>query len=135
MKFIISFLLIILLSITACLFLPWWSIAVVAFGVAAVIPQPPLRSFSCGFTALFLSWGLFSWYISSANDHVLAHKISMVMISRDSPFILILATALIGAVVAGAAALAGSYIHPRRVKKERTTRIQEKEQEQEQRVA
>ena len=128
MKFISSLLLIMLLSITACLFLPWWSIAIVAFGVAALIPQPPLHSFFCGFSALFLSWGLLSSYISSANDHVLAHKISMVMISRDSPFILILATALIGAVVGGTAALAGSYIHPRRVKKEHTTRIQEQEQ-------
>src|SRR5688572_26297902 len=128
MKFISSLLLIMLLSITACLFLPWWSIAVVAFAVTALIPQPPLRSFFCGFTALFLGWGLLSFYISSANDHVLAHKISMVMISRDSPLILILATALIGAVVAGTAALAGSYVHPPRVKKEHTTRIQEQEQ-------
>ena len=127
MKFFIAFFLIIILSITACLFLPWWSIALVAFGVAALIPQAPVRSFLCGFLALFLTWGLLSWYLSASNDHVLAHKISMVIISRDSPFLLILATALVGAIVGGFAALAGSFVHPRALKQEKTAMLQQEE--------
>ena len=110
MKFIVSILLIALLSVAACLYLPWWSIGIVAFIVAALIPQKPFKSFLTGFIALFLLWGLLSWYISSNNNHLLAHKVSLVILKTDSPFILIIATAIIGALVAGFAALSGSYV-------------------------
>ena len=75
MKFIISILLIALLSFAACLYLPWWSIAIVAFIVAALIPQSPGMSFLTGFLALFLLWGLLSFSISSSNEHILSHKV------------------------------------------------------------
>ena len=110
MKFIVSILLIALLSVAACLYLPWWSIDIVAFIVAALIPQKPFKSFLTGFIALFLLWGLLSWYISSNNNHLLAHKVSLIILKTDSPFILIIATAIIGALVAGFAALSGSYV-------------------------
>lgn len=110
MKFIISLLLIALLSAAACLYLPWWSIAIVAFIVAALIPQHPAKAFLTGFIALLLLWGSLSWYISSNNNHLLAHKVSMIILKTDSPYLLITATALIGALVAGLAALSGSYL-------------------------
>jgi hypothetical protein len=110
MKFIVSIFLIALLSVTACLYLPWWSIAIVAFIVAASIPQKPLKAFLAGFIALFLLWGSLSWFISSNNNHLLAHKVSMIIIKTDSPFILILITALIGSLVAAFASLAGSFV-------------------------
>ena len=110
MKFFISIILIALLSVGACLYLPWWSIAVVSFIVAAVIPQKPFTSFLSGFIALFLLWGLLSWYISSNNNDLLAHKISVLLLKMDSPMVLILVTALIGALVAGFAALSGSFV-------------------------
>lgn len=110
MKFLVSILLIALLSVAACLYLPWWCIAIVAFIVAALIPQKPFKSFLTGFIALFLLWGLLSWYISSNNNHLLAHKVSLVILKTDSPYTLMLITALIGSLVAGFAALAGSYV-------------------------
>jgi hypothetical protein len=110
MKFIISLILIALLSVAACLYLPWWSIAIVAFAVAALIPQHPGKSFLTGFIAIFLLWASLAWFISSNNNHLLAHKVSMVILKMDSPLVLILATALIGALVAGFAALSGSYL-------------------------
>ena len=110
MKFIVSIVLIALLSVAACLYLPWWVIAIAAFVVAAAIPQHPGKAFLAGFIALFLLWGSLSWYLSSNNDHILAHKISLLMLSTDSPALLITATASIGALVAGCAALAGSYL-------------------------
>ena len=110
MKFIVSILLIALLSIAACLYLPWWSIALVSFIVAAIIPQKPAKSFVTGFIALFLSWAALAWFLSSNNDHLLAHKISVLFLKMDSPLLLIIATALIGALVAGFASLAGSYV-------------------------
>ena len=110
MKFIVSILLIALLSVAACLYLPWWSIAIVAFIVATSIPQKPWKSFLTGFISLFLLWGSLSWYISSNNDHLLAHKISMIILKKDKPYSLMLVTALMGSLVAGFAALAGSYV-------------------------
>lgn len=111
MKFFISFILTILLSFAACLFLPWWSIAIAAFMVAALIPQRPGRSFLTGFSGLFLLWGVLSFWMSYNNDHVLAHKVSpLVLFKIDSPLLLVLVTALVAALVGGFAALAGSYL-------------------------
>ena len=106
MKFFISLILTILLSFAACLFLPWWSIAIAAFVVAALIPQKPFKAFLTGFIALFLLWGGLSFWMSNSNDHILAHKVSQLILKMDNPILLIFATALIGALVAGFAALA-----------------------------
>jgi MFS family permease len=110
MKFLISLILIALLSFAACLFLPWWSIAVAAFIVAVVIPQHPGKSFLAGFLALFFLWGVLAYWISDRNENILEHKVSMLMLKMDNPFMLILVTALIGALVAGFAALSGSFL-------------------------
>ena len=110
MKFFISFILTILLSFALCLFLPWWSIAIAACLVAALIPQRPGKAFVTAFIALFVLWGGLSFWISNNNDHILAHKVSQVIIKMDNPVLLVLATALIGALVAGFAALTGSYL-------------------------
>jgi len=110
MKFIVSVVLMAILSVAACLYLPWWTIAPVAFLVAALIPQKPGKSFLTGFIALFLLWGSLTWYISSNNDHILAHKVSVLIIKENSAAMLVGITALIGALVAGFAALAGSYL-------------------------
>ncbi len=110
MKFTVSIILIALLSFAACLFLPWWSIAIAAFIVAVAIPQTPGKSFLAGFAALFLLWGGLSYWISSNNQHLMAHKISLLLIKVDNPYYLIAATALIGALVGGLAALTGSFL-------------------------
>lgn len=110
MKFFFSFLLTILLSFAFCLFLPWWSIALAAFLVAALIPQKPGKAFITAFTALFLLWGGLSFWISYNNEYVLAHKVSQLILQMDNPIVLVFATALIGALVAGFAALTGSYL-------------------------
>jgi hypothetical protein len=110
MKFIASIIITALLSFVACLFLPWYSIAAAAFLVAALIPQAPLKSFLTGFIALFLLWGGLSFWISNNNEHLLAHKVSMLLLKMDNPWILIVATAFIGALVGGFAALTGSFL-------------------------
>lgn len=109
MKFIVSILLVALLSVAACLYLPWWSIAIAAFAVTAVIPQKPVSAFFAGFIALFLVWGGLSFYLSQANNHLLAHKVSLLIIKIDNPYLLILTTALLGAIVAGLGGLSGSF--------------------------
>ncbi|MGG9964565.1 hypothetical protein [Ferruginibacter sp. SUN106] len=110
MKFITSLILTALLSFAACLFLPWWSIAVAAFVVAALIPLQPGKAFFTAFLALFLLWGGLSYWMSSNNDHILAQKVSLLILKIDSPYLLILATAIVGALVAGLGALSGSLL-------------------------
>ena len=107
MKFFISILLTALLSFVACLFLPWWVIAIVGFIVAIVVPLKPSLSFLSGFVALFLLWTLLSFFISRANGHILAHKVSMLILKADNPFLLMLVTGIIGGLVAGLGSLSG----------------------------
>ncbi len=110
MKFIISLVVTALLSFALCLFLPWWSIAIAAFAVAAAIPQTPFKAFAAAFLALLLLWGGLSFFFSSGNEHLLAGKMAMVILKVPNPFMLILATAIIGALVAGLAGLTGSFV-------------------------
>ena len=110
MKFILSVILIILFSFLTCLYFPWWSIAIVAFIISALIHQPGGKAFLSGFIALFLLWGLLSMWISIHNGHILAHRVSLLILKADSPYLLIGLTALIGALIAGFASLTGSFV-------------------------
>ncbi|MBC8033310.1 MAG: hypothetical protein H7Y03_04135 [Chitinophagaceae bacterium] len=110
MKFTISLLLIALLSFVSCLYLPWWAIGPAAFIVTVCIHQKPLKAFLAGFLALFMLWGALAWWISSRNEHLLAQKVSLLIIQSPRIILLILLTALIGALIGGLAALAGSFL-------------------------
>lgn len=115
MKFIISIILTALLSFAVCLYFSWWSIALVAFIVAILIPQKAGVSFFSAFIAIFFLWAGLCFWISNNNGHLLAHKISFLILKVDNPFLLIFATAFIGALVSGFAAMAGSYLTPKKV--------------------
>lgn len=110
MKFVAAFFLTILLAFAGGLFLPWYSIALMAFLVAVAIPQRPGKAFLAAFFGVFLLWAGMSWWISFNNDHILAHKISLLFLKTDSPYLLIAVTGLIGGLVSGTAALAGRFL-------------------------
>jgi hypothetical protein len=110
MKFIVSILLIALLSFVSGLYFPWWGIALAAFIVSAFIPLRPGLAFLAGFLALFLLWGLMAWSIDAGNTSILSKKISRILPLDGSPFLLIMVTALVGALVGGGAALTGSFL-------------------------
>jgi hypothetical protein len=114
MKFTVSAILMMLLSFAACLYLPWWSIAIVCFLVSVLIRQRPGIAFLCGFTALFILWVGMSTWLSAANGHVLANKLSGVFkLPENSGNYLILLTGAIGALVGGLGALTGSLARPK----------------------
>ena len=113
-KFLISILLTALLSFAACLYFPWWSIAISAFIVAVLLPQTPGRSFLSGFFAIFILWAGLCLFISFKNHHILTHKISLLIIKIDNPILIIILTALIGAIVAGFSALTAAYLRKKR---------------------
>ncbi|MBZ5855907.1 hypothetical protein [Flavihumibacter profundi] len=109
MKFTVSILLTALLSFALCIFLEWWSIAIAAFIVAAAIHQVPWKAFLSGFLSLFLLWVILSWIISSANNDILAQKVSIIILKKESPGLLILVTGIIGGLVGGFGALTGCF--------------------------
>jgi hypothetical protein len=97
------------LSFIVCLYFQWWSIAIVAFVIAVIIPQNPVRAFLCGFFALFILWVVQSFWLSYNNGQVLAYKLSLLIFKTGRPMLMIILTGLTGGIVAGFASLAGSF--------------------------
>jgi len=110
MKFLASIFITALLAFAAGLFLPWWSIAIAAAIVAVVVKQSSAKSALAGLLGGFLCWGGLAAYISLTNEHVLATRVALLILKVNNPWLLVLATGLIGALVAGLAALAGSFL-------------------------
>lgn len=113
MKFLLATVLTALFGCLAGMFLPWWSIAVIAFLIALLMRQSPGRSFLAGFVALFILWGLLALWIDIKNESILSKKIAQVFSLGQSSVALILITALVGALVAGFAAMSGASLHPK----------------------
>jgi hypothetical protein len=110
MKFFISTVLIAILSFAACLYFPWWVIAIAGFIVAFAIPQKTGLAFLSGFLALFILWAGMSVYMSSANGNLLVHKMSILFLKADNPTLLFILTGLIGGLVAGFGSLSGRLL-------------------------
>jgi hypothetical protein len=110
MKFLVSVILIAVLAFAIGLYMPWWSLALAAFVVTALIHQRAVIAFLTGFVALFLLWGILAFIIDQQNQQVLSRKIAEVLPLGGNPLLLILITALVGGLVAGFAAMTGSYL-------------------------
>ncbi len=110
MKFLTATVLTGALAFIGGLYLPWWSIALAALLVAALVPQKPGKALLAGALGVFLLWGGLAWWIDMKNDHLLSRKIASILPLGGSSVLLILVTAIIGALVAGFAALSGSYL-------------------------
>lgn len=110
MRFTLATLLTATLSFIAGLYLPWWSIALVAFAVALLIKQKVGLAYLSAFTALYFLWGGLSFLIHMRNQGVLTQKIASLFPLNGNTFYLITITAIIGATVAGFAAMSGSSL-------------------------
>ena len=110
MKFIGSLLITTLLCCVLGLFFPWWTIAVAGFASGIFIAMTPWKSFLAGFFGVFLFWGGLAFWIDLKNDHILSSKIAEVFPLRGNYFLLLLLTALIGALVGGFSALTASLL-------------------------
>jgi hypothetical protein len=109
MKIVVSILLTALLSFIAGIYFPWWSVAIVAFLVALLMQQPIKHSFISGFLAIFILWSVLALWIDVKNNSILSHRIAQ-LFSLGSPFLLIIVTAFVGALVGGFAAMSGSSL-------------------------
>lgn len=112
MRFILAFLLTASLAFLAGLKLEWWSIAVVAYLVALLIPQTTGSAFLSGFAGIFLLWTLLAFWIDSRNGSTLSHRIAELFKLNGSSVLLVFVTALIGGLVGGFAAMAGTSLRP-----------------------
>ena len=109
----VTILLIAILAFALGLYLPWWSVAVAAFIVAALIQQRPIVSFLAGFIGIFVLWFALAMVIDVRNQHILSRKLALLLPLNGNTFLLILITALIGALVGANAALTASFIKKR----------------------
>ena len=110
MKFLTAIVLTALLSFISGLFLPWWGVAIVALAIAAMIHQKPGKAFLSGFLGVFLLWAGLAWWIDMKNNGVLSTKIASILPLGGNSLVLIAVTGLIGGLVAGLAALSGSFL-------------------------
>ncbi len=109
MRFIAAFLLTALLCFLAGVFLQWWGIAIAAFIVAIAIHQRAWKAYLSAFLAVFVVWALIAWWRDSANEGLLSKQVAE-LFSLGSSILLIIVSSVIGALVAGFAAMSGSYL-------------------------
>lgn len=110
MKFFTAIILTGLLAFTGGLWLPWWSIALASFLIAILIHQKAGKAFLAGAIGIFIFWGGLAWWIDINNNSILSKKIAEILPLGGHSGLLIMVTAMIGALVAGLGALSGSYL-------------------------
>ena len=110
MKFLVAIILTALLAFISGLFLPWWGFAITTLLIALLVHQGAGKAFVAGFLGVFLLWAGLAWWIDMKNNGVLSTKIAQVLPLGGNSMLLILVTGLIGGVVAGFAAMSGSYL-------------------------
>jgi hypothetical protein len=106
---LLLFLLIALLSFVLQLFMPWWIIAIVAFGAALWKATNGSTAFWSGFLAIMAVWLLMATFTHIRTEGILTSRIAA-LFSLPASFLLIIVTALIGGLVGGIAALSGYYV-------------------------
>ena len=112
MKLVLSTVLIAILAFLVGIYTPWWSIALVAFGVAFLVPQTHLNAFLSGFLGIFGLWFIVAYVINSANNSILANRVGGLLGINNNAILLILITSFVGGLVGGLAALSASYLKP-----------------------
>ncbi|MFM2337230.1 MAG: hypothetical protein RL115_423 [Bacteroidota bacterium] len=110
MKFTIATILTALLAFISGLFLPWWGMAITSLLVAALIHQKGGWAFVSGFMGLLLLWGGLAFWIDMQNNSMLSKKMAQVLPLGGNTVVLIIVTGIVGGLVAGFAALAGSFL-------------------------
>lgn len=110
MRHVLSLVLTIALAYAAGLWMPWWSAALAACIVMAALRMKPLPSFLIGFLAIFLFWAFWILSRSIANDHILAHRMSAMIVGSDNPWGLMGLSAAIGGLMGGMGGLCGCLL-------------------------
>jgi hypothetical protein len=106
------FLLNAVISLILQLFLPWWIIAPVAFGLAMWKASSGKNAFGSAFFAIFVVWIVAGLVHTIPNENILANRVGTMLNLPDSSMnwiIVLLLTGIIGGLASGFSALAGFY--------------------------
>lgn len=112
--FTVKVLIIGILSFILTLFLPWYTVAVVAFFTGVFLSNKPGNNFLAGFFGVGLFWLAYTLYLDIFNDHVLSTKIAALFAKNlgsaiTSP-VMIIVTTLLGGILGGLASFSGALI-------------------------
>ena len=106
MKFLLQLIVIAILACVLELLLPWWSIAIAAF--VGGLAFNSRANFLAGFLGIGLLWFVYALMMDTTSAAPLAERVSKVLFMNKP--LLILATAVIGGLVGGFAAMAGGAL-------------------------
>ena len=110
MKFTVATILSALLAFISGLFLPWWGIALTSLLVAVLVHQKAGKAFLAGLLGVFILWAGLAWWIDMKNNGILSKKIATILPLGGNTILLIGITGLIGGLIAGFAAMSGSFL-------------------------
>ena len=100
-----------LLAAAAQLFLPWWSLAMVAFIVGfGVARSSGGVAFGIGFGGAALSWLLPALWLNTQNHSLLAGRMAQLLPLGGSVAALVVVAVLVAGLTGGLAALAGAWL-------------------------
>lgn len=108
MRFLLSTALIAVFTLAVTLYLPWWSLAIVAALVCfALRPRP---AFWAGALGVFLLWLVVGLIRDAPNDHILATRMAGVLPLGGQWWLYLLVSAVVGGIVGGFAGWCGASL-------------------------
>ena len=107
MKFIFKVILIAAVCYVVELFLPWWTVALVSFGVNLVLPTKGFNAFLSGFLGVGLLWLGIAWLIDARSGGLLTERVAGIF-EFTNPIWMIALTGGIGGMIGGLAGLTGT---------------------------
>ena len=114
MKFLLQVIVIVALAFVLELLFPWWTIAIAAFAGGLIFNTR--ANFAAGFFAIALLWTVKALLIESAAAAPLAERVAGILPLKSNKVLLFAFTAVIGGLVGGFAAMAGSALRKRKKK-------------------
>lgn len=109
-KSFLNFVLTLVLAFVLSSFLPWWSGMLAALIISAIVRLRKAAVFIVPFSSVAFLWVLKAYLISSANEFILAERITVLLQIDGNLFLLFLVTGLIGGISAGVAGALGNQI-------------------------
>jgi len=116
MIFIARLLLIALASLLTALFMPWWSLIVVAGIASFILPGNNFNAMLSGFLGAGLLWLVMAWKVDIETASIMSQKIVQ-LFPVDDTNTLILITGLIGGLSAALGAFTGNSFRQIFIKK------------------
>jgi len=112
MKFLYQTIATIIFCFAAQYFLPWWTMAIVAFGFGYYFNNGGVQSFVAGFIAVGALWLVMAYRIDIATQSLLTEKMN-----RIFPLNVFILMVVVGGLVGGFAALTGALMNEKKVSK------------------